>query len=208
MSCMKSGCLVALIGAGLAFPVGAGETGAAPAAQRMTPYLFGTSGQAHDSVIHLAAHPGDGVAGSDRQASLQLGWGMQFNELLGAEAYAQAGARHIYFTVNGERVRQAARVFGARVTLGVDVGDRWRLFAKAGISRVVHSGRGTWSPTFEEHGYSNRQSRSALGVGMTVRLTDSISLRADADHIFQRRNDLGTGWGNLNHVGLGLQYRY
>jgi hypothetical protein len=205
---MKSGCLLALIGAGLACPVWAEGAGAAPMAVRMTPYLFGTSGQAHDSVIHLAVRPGDGVAGGDSGASLQLGWGMQFNELLGAEAYVQGGARHTYHTVSGERLRQAARVFGGRVTLGLDLGERWRLFAKAGISRVVHSGRGTWSPTLEEHGYSNRQSRSALGVGMAIRLTDGLSLRADADHIFQRRNEFGTGWGNLNHIGLGLQYRY
>jgi opacity protein-like surface antigen len=212
----ENGALLALISGSMVFTAHAGEGGTVPGASfravpvdtRMTPYLFGTAGQAHDSVIHVAAPSEGAVAGSDGQTSFQLGLGMQFNRLLGAEAYAQAGSRHAYLTVNGERVKQAARAFGARVTLGLDIGESLRIFGKAGIARVVHSGRSSWSPTADEHGYSNRQSRSTLGLGVSVRLAERLSLRADADHIFQRRNDQGTGWGNLNHFGLGLQYRY
>jgi opacity protein-like surface antigen len=177
-------------------------------AARMTPYLFGSWGRAYDSVIHIAHNPGQGVAASDRQSGVQLGAGMQFNELLGVESFVQGGPRHEYRTVDGTRVTQAVRVFGARVTLGVNLTESLRFFGKAGLARVIHSGRGTWDVAGENQAYSNRQTRSLLGLGVTVRLTDSLSLRADADHVFPRRNDQNTGWGHLNHFGLGLQYSF
>lgn len=177
-------------------------------AARMTPYLFGSLGVAHDSVIHITADPQRGVAASDRQRAAQWGWGMQFHELLGAEIFVQGGLQQRYPSVGAESVRQAARAFGARITLGVDLSEDLRVFGKAGLARVVHSGRGTWAPTLDGHGYSNRQSRSALGLGLSYRLSGQLALRADADHIFKRRNDRETGWGNLDYFGLGLQYAY
>lgn len=210
MNSVQSGLLSSLIAfAAATLPTHAvAQTPVAQTAVRMTPYVFGSVGQAHDGVIHLASEAGQGVAASDKQTSVQLGAGMQFNELLGAEAYVQGGQRHEYRTVGGDRVTQAVRAFGARVTLGVDLGERLRLFGKAGLARVIHSGRGTWSPAIEGQGYSNRQTRSALGLGVSYRLTDHLALRADADHVFKRRNDQDTGWGHLNHFGLGLQYTY
>lgn len=179
----------------------------APAA-RMTPYLFGSVGTAHDSVIHIAGDPGQSVGASDSRTALQLGAGMQFNELLGVEGFVQGGKRHGYVAASGQLQAQAVRTFGARLTLGGDVTDRLRLFGKAGLARVVHSGRAQWGAAAEGQGYSNRQSRALLGFGLTYRLTDRLALRADADHVFQRRNDTDTGWGNLDYFGLGLQYRY
>lgn len=207
---VPSGLLLSLIACvAVAIPVHAvAQTPVPQTAVRMTPYVFGSVGQAHDSVIHLASEAGQGVAASDNQTSVQLGAGMQFNELLGAEVYVQGGRRHAYLTVGGDPVTQAVRAFGARVTLGVDLGERLRLFGKAGLSRVIHSGRGTWSPAIEGQAYSNRQTRSALGLGASYRLTDHLALRADADHVFKRRNDQDTGWGHLNHFGLGFQYTY
>lgn len=179
----------------------------APAA-RMTPYLFGSVGTAHDSVIHIAGDPGQSVGASDSRTALQLGAGMQFNELLGVEGFVQGGKRHGYVAASGQLQAQAVRTFGARLTLGGDVTDRLRLFGKAGLARVVHSGRAQWGAAAEGQGYSNRQSRALLGFGLTYRLTDRLALRADADHVFQRRNDTDTGWGNLDYFGLGLQYRH
>lgn len=210
MNPVQSGLLSSLIACAAAtLPTHAlAQTPVAQPPVRMTPYLFGSFGKAHDGVIHLATDPGQGVAASDTQSAIQLGAGMQFNELLGAEGYAQGGQRHEYLTVGGERVTQAVRAFGARVTLGVDLGERLRLFGKAGLARVIHSGRGTWNPATEGQAYSNRQTRSALGLGATYRLSEHLALRADADHVFKRRNDQDTGWGHLNHFGLGLQYTY
>lgn len=53
---------------------------------------------------------------------------------------------------------------------------------------------------------SQTQTRSLLGFGMTYRLTERLALRADADHVSQRRNDKDTGWGNLDFFALGLQH--
>ena len=210
MSMVKTGFLMSLIGcAMLAVPAHAQPLNArGPSAARMTPYLFGSLGTARDSVIHVAGDPAQSVGASDSQTALQLGAGMQFNELLGAEGFAQGGQRHGYVAANGQLQAQAVRTFGARLTLGADVTDRLRLFGKAGLARVIHSGRAQWGAATEGQNYSNRQTRSLLGLGMTYRLTDRLAVRADADHIFQRRNDLDTGWGNLDFFGLGLQYTY
>lgn len=212
MSMVKTGFLLQLIGrAMLALPARAqplSEPAWVPTAARMTPYFFGLLGTAHDSVIHIAGDPGQSVGASDSRTALQLGAGMQFNELLGVEGFVQGGKRHGYVAASGQLQAQAVRTFGARLTLGGDVTDRLRLFGKAGLARVVHSGRAQWGAAAEGQGYSNRQSRALLGFGLTYRLTDRLALRADADHVFQRRNDTDTGWGNLDYFGLGLQYRY
>jgi opacity protein-like surface antigen len=212
MSLVKTGFLLSLIGSAmLALPARAQPLSApavVPTAARMTPYLFGSLGSALDSVIHIAGDPGQSVGASDSQTGLQLGAGMQFNELLGAEGFVQGGKRHAYMAANGQAYTQAVRSFGARLTLGSDVTERLRLFGKAGLARVIHSGRGQWGAVAEDQAYSNRQTRSLIGFGVTYRLTDRLALRADADHIFQRRNDKDTGWGNLNYFGLGLQYSY
>lgn len=209
---LNTGFLLPLIGcAMLPLPVHSQPLSASPAAStaaRMTPYLFGSLGSAHDSVIHIAGDPGQSVGASDSQTALQLGAGMQFNELLGVEGFVQGGKRHGYVAASGQLQAQAVRTFGARLTLGGDVTDRLRLFGKAGLARVVHSGRAQWGAAAEGQAYSNRQSRALLGFGLTYRLTDRLALRADADHVFQRRNDADTGWGNLDYFGLGLQYRY
>lgn len=210
MSMAKTGFLLSLIGSALlALPAHAQPVSApGPSAARMTPYLFGSLGTVHDSVIHIAASPGQSVGASDSQTGLQLGAGMQFNELLGVEGFVQGGKRQAYVAANGLPYHQAVRTFGARLTLGGDVTDHLRVFGKAGLARVIHSGRAQWGAVAEDQAYSNRQTRSLLGVGMTYRLTDRLSLRADVDHIFQRRNGLDTGWGNLDFFGLGLQYTY
>ncbi|MGS5087233.1 outer membrane beta-barrel protein [Hydrogenophaga sp. A37] len=179
-----------------------------PTAALMVPYLFGSLGAAHDSVIHIAGDPGQSMGASDSQTGLQLGAGMQFNEMLGAEGFVQGGQRHGYIAANGQTYVQAVRTFGARLTLGGEITDRLRLFGKAGLARVIHSGRAQWGAVAEDQAYSNRQTRSLIGFGMSYRLTDRLALRADADHIFQRRNDKNTGWGNLDFFGLGLQYSY
>lgn len=212
MSKVKNGFLLPLIGtAMLALPAHAQPVSSptlVPTAARMTPYLFGSLGTAHDSVIHIAGDPRQSVGASDSQTGLQLGAGMQFNELLGAEGFVQGSKHHGYMGANGQTHAQTVRTFGARLTLGGDVTDRLHLFGKAGLARVIHSGRAQWAAAAEDHDYSNRQTRSLIGFGMTYRLTDRLALRADADHIFQRRNDKDTGWGNLDFFGLGLQYSY
>lgn len=210
MSMVKTGFLLPLFGCAMLAVTAHAQPLIAPgpSAVRMSPYVFGSLGTAHDSVIHIAGDPTQSVGSSDSQTALQLGAGMQFNELLGAEGFAQGGKRHGYVAANGQFQAQAVRTFGARLTLGGEVTERLRLFGKAGLARVIHSGRAQWGAAAEGQTYSNRQTRSLLGLGMTYQLTERLAARADADHIFQRRNDLDTGWGNLDFFGLGLQYTY
>ncbi|EWS62956.1 hypothetical protein Y695_03811 [Hydrogenophaga sp. T4] len=53
----------------------------------MTPYVFGTLGFVNDSVVHRGQDGSILVGDSDRQIGLQVGAGLQFNSILGAEVF-------------------------------------------------------------------------------------------------------------------------
>ncbi|MDO9252762.1 MAG: outer membrane beta-barrel protein [Hydrogenophaga sp.] len=189
-------------------PVAEPMVAPAPPAARMTPYVFGTLGQVYDSVIHLERNPAHSVGASDSQFGFQLGGGLQFNELLGAEVFYQGGKRLEYGAANGYVNVLGTRAFGARMTVGTNLTDSLRLFVKAGVAHVKHSnGDGTHWSQVAGPDYSESQTRPLVGFGVTFDLTDNLALRADADHVFKRRKN-NVGWGNLNYFGLGLQYKF
>lgn len=190
-----------------AAPVAAPAQAASPAA-RMTPYVFGTVGSVHDSVIHLENNPAHSVGASGTETGLQLGAGLQFNELLGVEVFYQGGKSLEYPAANGYVNALSTRVFGARVTVGANVTDDLRLFAKAGVANVKHSSsKGTHWTQAAGASHSDSQTRPLIGFGATYGLTENLSVRFDADHTFKRRVN-NAGWGNLDYFGVGLQYNF
>lgn len=181
---------------------------AAPPPARMSPYVFGTVGSVHDSVIHHEVNPAHSVGATGNETGLQLGAGLQFNDLLGAEVFYQGGKSLEYPAANGYVNALSTRVFGARVTVGTNVTDDLRLFAKAGVANVKHSSsKGTHWTQVPGASHSDSQTRPLIGFGATYGLTENLSVRFDADHIFKRRKN-NAGWGNLDYFGVGLQYNF
>lgn len=175
----------------------------APPPARMRPYVFGTLGLVNDSVVHRDQGGSIRVGDSDRQMGLQVGAGLQFNRILGAEVFYQTGKSHEYTALNGGDVTAKAKVLGARVTAGSNVSDNLRLFGKLGVANVKHSsGQLAGMPN-----HSSSQTRPTVGVGVTYSLNENLMLRADADH-FPRRGSNNPRWGNVDYYGVGLQYNF
>jgi opacity protein-like surface antigen len=169
----------------------------------MTPYLFGTLGVVNDSVVHRDLNGAISVGDSDRQIGLQMGAGLQFNNILGAEVFYQAGKSHEYTALNGADLSAKAKVLGARVTAGSNVTEKLRLFGKLGVASVKHS-----SGQFADlPNHSSSQTRPTVGVGFTYALSESLMLRGDADH-YPLRGSENPRWGNVDYFGLGLQYNF
>ena len=177
----------------------------------MTPYLFGTLGSVADSVIYSAPNPSHSVGNSDRQVGTQFGAGLQFNPMFGAEVFYQAGKQLEYAAANSYVNGIATRALGARMTVGRHLTDDLRLFAKVGLARITHANSGGnsthWDQVVPGPSYSQNQTSATVGLGATYALGENLSLRADLDHFPKRRNS-NPGWGNLDYVGVGLQYKY
>lgn len=183
----------------------------APADTGMTPYVFGTVGMVKDSVVFQSANPSLGVGASDSKPGAQAGAGLQINDLLGVEVFYQGGKRLEYSAANGYVNSFGTRAFGARATLGMDVSEKARVFAKLGVARVEHhnsSGRTThWNQVAGRDAYSETKTRPTIGLGATFNLTESLALRADYDH-YRRSGSDNPKWGNLDYFGLGLQFNF
>jgi opacity protein-like surface antigen len=186
-----------------AAPVAEPMVAPAPPAPGMTPYVFGTLGVVNDSVVHRGQNGSILVGDSDRQIGLQAGAGLQFNSILGAEVFYQAGKSHEYTALNGVDLSAKAKVFGARVTAGSNVTEKLRLFGKLGVASVKHStGQFADLPS-----HSSSQTRPTVGVGFTYALTEKLMVRGDADH-FPLRGSNNPRWGHIDYFGLGLQYNF
>ncbi|MCG7656577.1 outer membrane protein [Wielerella bovis] len=177
------------------------------------PYVFGTLGALQDGV---KVENGVNTI-SDKNTSLagQIGIGMQFNHRLGGEVFYQGAQKHKYLaditTNEANKVRN--QTYGARVTFGDNVTDKFRLFGKAGVAGVKHSVGD--SNIVDVH--SKTKVRPTAGVGATYNLTDNLAVRADYDHVFKRgtqsfTNNQGQNgnvkWKGANYLGVGLQYNF
>ena len=174
-------------------PVAAPVVAAAPAS-RMSPYLFGTFGAQRDLIGNDAI---GGIAQHDdhsTKGAVQAGVGYQFDNMWGAEAFAQGGTRHVF--ENG--ARSSARALGLRATIGQEVATGLRVFGKLGVARVTHTG------DFD----SQSQTRPTVGLGMTYDLSKNLALRGDFDHFVKKNTDNRPNWKALNYIGLGLQYSF
>lgn len=172
----------------------------APAPKGMTPYVFGTFGVVNDSTIYHAPVPTNSVGASDRQMGGQIGAGLQFNDLLGAEVFYQGGKRHEYPLANGvDTAGINLKALGARVTLGGSVTEKLRLFGKLGAARVTHD-------SFT--GGNESKTRGLIGFGAAYLLNDKLSLRFDADHYPRMSPSSNPRWGNIDYFGVGLQYNF
>lgn len=180
-------------------------------ASRMTPYLFGTLGQNNDSVNYSDTVNGlRGVGDSDSKPGAMLGAGVQVNDWLGAEVFYTSGKRHQYEAINGYINEYVTRAYGLRATVGTGIGEKTRVFVKAGLARVTHrnsSGLSTHWTQSSGIRYSNTQTRPTLGFGVTHALTDNLMLRGDFDHI-RLRDGQNPRWGHFDHIGVGLQYNF
>lgn len=180
-------------------------------ASRMTPYLFGTLGQNNDSVNYSDTVNGlRGVGDSDSKPGAMLGAGLQINDWLGAEVFYTSGKRHQYQAINGYINEYVTRAYGLRATVGTGIGEKTRVFAKAGLARVTHrnsSGLSTHWTQSSGIPYSSTQTRPTLGFGLTHALTDNLMLRGDFDHI-RLRDGQNPRWGHFDHIGVGLQYNF
>ena len=195
-----------------AAPLAAEPVVAAPVEQGVRPYAFGTIGMVRDSATYSSGVPGHNVDDSDGKAGAQIGAGLQFNELVGAEVFYQGGKFLSYTAANGYDNAYGTRIFGARATFGRDVSEKARVFAKVGLARVNHhnsSGNTThWTqPPAGAVDYSVSQTRATVGIGATFDLTDRLALRADFDH-YQKRGSDNPKWRNLNYFGVGLQFNF
>lgn len=172
----------------------------APAGKGITPYVFGTAGMVNDSAIYRAPVAGDSVGATDRQIGGQIGAGLQFNNLLGAEMFYQGGKSHEYPLANGvETAGIGLTALGARVTLGGNLTEKLRLFGKLGAARVTHD-------SFT--GGDESKTRGLVGFGATYQLNNQLSLRFDADHYPRMSVGSNPRWGNIDYFGVGLQYNF
>ena len=165
-----------------------------PAAVVAFPYVFGTLGAQRDLIGNDAVN---GIAqhdDHDSKLALQAGAGYQFNKLWGAEAFVQAGQRLNY--ENG--FESQARTLGLRGTVGQDIGEAARVFAKLGIARVDHP----------QDTAGAAQTRPTVGLGVTYNLNNNLALRGDFDHYVKKSNSSGQDWKALNYFGIGLQYSF
>ncbi len=157
------------------------------------PYVFGTLGVQRDLVSN---GPIAGVAqhdDHDTKPALQLGAGYQINKLWGAEGFAQFGSGHRF--ENG--MESKVNALGLRATLGQNISEATRLFGKAGVARVKHSG--------DEAG---SQTRPTLGLGLTHAFNKNLSLRSDFDTFLKKSSDQPRSWKELTYLGVGVQYNF
>lgn len=190
-------------------PVAPVVVAAAPvvaAKSSVKPYVFGSIGAVRDGFRATDTTP-DNMSSKkvhDTAAAAQIGAGVQFNQYLGAEAYYQGGQKHQYkATVSGEQLRERNHTYGARITAGVPVAEKARVFAKAGVAGVHHK---------LNDGEKQSAVRPTVGVGASYSLTENVSLRADYDHVFKHRKKVKenceTQQQGSHYLGAGIQYNF
>lgn len=159
----------------------------------LRPYAVGSLGGLRDGVT-LNNRGKD----TDARMAGMVGAGVQFNDILGAEAYYQGSAKHNYVhrEMRAEGVRN--NTFGVRATVGSKIGEKAHVFGKAGVALVKH----------EVADYKKSEGRATAGVGASYDLTENVALRADYDHYFKRSRDSKPGWKNADYFGAGVQYNF
>lgn len=194
-------------------PVAAPEPAPQPvpepqAKSSVRPYVFGTLGALRDGYKYESA--AETEQAHDPRFAGQVGAGVQFNELLGAEAFYQGGQKHRYRYDDGsnDEVRTQNHTYGARATVGGNVSDKFRLFGKAGVAGVKHK----ITDADGEKVSSKTKARPTVGVGMTYNFTDNLALRADYDYYFRKKESQTDGdkftWKANHYLGAGLQYTF
>lgn len=180
-------------------PVAAAPVVAAPvvaaAKTGMRPYVFGTVGALRDGL----KRDDDYVNDNDTQFAGQVGAGLQFNEWLGGELFYQGARMHKYENSNDGHDKVRNHTYGARATLGTNVTERARVFAKVGAAGVKHADSAWLS--------GKTKARLNAGVGATYDITDNWAVRADYDHYFKRSGDNGE-WKGADYLGVGAQYKF
>ena len=157
------------------------------------PYVFGTLGAQRDLIGNGAV---DGIAqhnDHDTKPALQIGAGYQINKLWGAEAFAQFGSGHDF----ENRVESKVRALGLRATVGTNLSEATRLFGKAGVASVKHTGD-----------VDGSQTRPTLGLGLTHAFSKNLSLRSDLDMFLKKSSDEARSWKELVYLGVGVQYNF
>jgi Outer membrane protein beta-barrel domain len=163
-----------------------------PPAPSVVPYVFGAIGVQKDAICHT-----DGGTGANLLTG-QVGAGVNFTPLLGAEVFAQASRSHTYNQGVDPGTSKTSAI-GARLTVGTNVSPQARIFGKVGAAYVNHK--------FIND--SKSEARPTLGVGFTYDLTPALSLRGDADIAFKRsKNQPHPNWGNDKYLGIGVQYKF
>lgn len=192
------------------------------------PYVFGTVGALHDGwkFTNGAVDPVDTQKSQKTNVAGQVGLGVQINPVLGVEAFYQNGAKHKYQTKNitgyqsDKRLSLQNQTFGARFTVGGNVTEKARLFAKAGVAGVKHRAKNHETDILQ---ISNKvRARPTAGIGFTYDFNDHLAFRTDYDHVFKRnlkknaRNELIRSvnkndrlqFKGSNYLGAGLQYKF
>lgn len=191
---------------------------AAAAAFAAKPYVFGTIGALHAGVD--AKHTAAGVNGysndKDTRVAGQVGLGVQFNQLLGAEIFYTGSDKHKFDTIaetsalglNNQQYKTVTQqhTYGGRLTLGHNVTDKFRVFGKGGvvgttmkIKEVTGGETGNPNPVVQSaldavHSgvrgkLENKKgtfARPTLGLGVTYNVTDKLAVRGDYDHYFKK----------------------
>ena len=126
--------------------------------------------------------------------------------------------------------------YGARLTLGKNLTDKFRLFAKGGvagttmkieevtggqssnsspdlINSTVQSGLNSVNGAVKNklEGQKGTFARATAGIGATYNLNDKLAIRGDYDHYFKKNYDHNghtyTAKGK-HYVGVGIQYNF
>lgn len=232
---------------------------AAAAAFAAKPYVFGTLGALHAGVD--ATHNVNVVTGRskdhDTRVAGQLGFGVQFTPLLGAELFYTGSDKHQFDTVanlsalrNSSNTQLAAAMaaasvddlqcyktvtqqhtYGARLTLGHNFTENFRLFAKGGVAGtnmkitevtggqnsndaasalVLNNVKSQVKGKLENK--SGNFARGTAGLGATYNITDKLAIRGDYDHYFKKNYKYKNGETytakGKNYVGVGIQYNF
>lgn len=169
------------------------------------PYVFGTLGALDAGV--KGTRPFSGVVGNandrDTRFAGQVGFGVQFNKLLGAELFYTGSANHKFDTtadmtnsttaaplialganaVQNYVTETQQHTYGGRLTLGHNFTDKFRLFGKAGVAgttmkiKELTGGQTSTNPVLNaglETVYSNAKGRLEGKKGTFARATAGI----------------------------------
>lgn len=204
-------------------PVEVAETAPAPAVAKtgVRPYVFGTVGVGRGEMTFDANAKTGSFKDSDVQVAGQVGAGVQLTDLLGAEVFYQANGKRKYqkdVIVADDKGQHARRnvsfgnvrtqTAGARLTVGHNFTDKFRLFGKVGAAYVDNSLKNTEVKIGElkakGDGGHERGARLTFGAGALYQINDKLALRADYDHHFKKKNVFRCE----DYLGLGVQYRF
>jgi OOP family OmpA-OmpF porin len=163
----------------------------------------------------LTANGATGLASSDSGNGNQwrLQGGYRFNPNFALEAgYIDFGKAKYSASYSGGSAQGSLKAGGADVAalLSLPLNDSFSVFAKAGMvaakveSRLTASG----APAAASGDVSTHVVRPLLGVGALYKLSDTIDLRADYDHVSGLGKSSKTGKMDSNMVSLGIAYNF